>query len=189
MLNGFFCGILPQIFLRLKFFMNNLVYLLLGGNQGNVKESFAQTLLLIEEFVGNVVDHSPIYKTEPWGFQCDNPFLNQVIMVNTDLDPGQLLKMVLMIEEKMGRKRESSAGKYSSRPIDIDILFYNDFIIESEDLIVPHPRLHRRNFALIPLNDLSPELCHPLLKKTVAELVISCDDSLSVVKYADETHE
>jgi len=169
--------------------MKNLVYLLLGGNQGNVKESFAQTLALIEEHVGNVVDGSPVYKTEPWGFQSDSPFLNQVIMVKTNLEPDQLLKMIFMIEEKMGRKRNYSEGKYTSRPIDIDILFYNDLVIESEELIVPHPRLHKRNFTLIPLNDLSPDFCHPLLKKTVAELVLSCDDTLTVVRFADETIE
>jgi 2-amino-4-hydroxy-6-hydroxymethyldihydropteridine diphosphokinase len=160
--------------------MENQVYLLLGGNQGDVRSIFSQTLELIHLSVGKVKTLSPVYRSEPWGFEASESFLNQVILVNTSLDPEDLLKEILDIERKMGRVRNHQNDKYDSRPIDIDILFYNDNIITSENLIIPHPRLHLRNFTLVPLNDISPDFCHPVFKKTISDLVKTCDDKLGV---------
>jgi 2-amino-4-hydroxy-6-hydroxymethyldihydropteridine diphosphokinase len=160
--------------------MENQVYLLLGGNQGDVKKIFSQTLELIQSSVGKVKTLSPVYRSEPWGFEASESFLNQAILVETELDPEDLLKEILAIEKKMGRVRDNANGKYSSRPIDIDILFYNDSIIYSRDLIVPHPRLHLRNFTLVPLNDISPDFYHPVLKKTISDLLKICKDKHGV---------
>jgi len=160
--------------------MRNQVYLLLGGNQGDVKKIFLQTLELIQLSVGKVKTLSPVYRSEPWGFEASKSFLNQVVIVNTALDPEDLLKEIHDIEKKMGRERDDQSGRYSSRPIDIDILFYNDSIINSHELVVPHPRLHLRNFTLIPLNDISPGFYHPVFKKTISDLVKTCDDKLGV---------
>jgi len=160
--------------------MENQVYLLLGGNQGDVRSVFLQTLGLIRASVGTIKTLSPVYRSEPWGFETGESFLNQVVIVNTALDPEDLLKEILDIEKKMGRVRNDENGKYSSRPIDIDILFYNDIIINSHDLIVPHPRLHLRNFTLVPLNDISPDFYHPVFKRTISDLVKTCDDKLGV---------
>lgn len=160
--------------------MENQVYLLLGGNQGDVGRAFSQTLELIRASVGSIKTLSPVYRSEPWGFEASESFLNQVVIVNTALDPEDLLKEILDIEKKMGRERDDQSDRYSSRPIDIDILFYNDSIINSHDLVVPHPRLHQRNFTLIPLNDISPGFYHPVFKKTISDLVKTCDDKLGV---------
>lgn len=160
--------------------VENQVYLLLGGNQGDVRRVFSQTLELIRASVGKVKTLSPVYRSEPWGFEAGESFLNQVIIVETTLDPEELLKEILDIEKKMGRVRNDQYGRYSSRPIDIDILFYNDSIINSHDLIVPHPRLHLRKFTLIPLNDISPDFYHPVFKRTISDLVKNCDDKLDV---------
>ena len=160
--------------------MENQVYLLLGGNQGDVGRAFSQTLELIRASVGSIKTLSPVYRSEPWGFEASESFLNQVVIVNTALDPEDLLKEILDIEKKMGRERDDQSGRYSSRPIDIDILFYNDSIINSHDLVVPHPRLHLRNFTLVPLNDISPGFYHPVFKKTISDLVKTCDDKLGV---------
>lgn len=156
------------------------MYLLLGGNQGDVGRAFSQTLELIRASVGSIKTLSPVYRSEPWGFEASESFLNQVVIVNTALDPEDLLKEILDIEKKMGRERDDQSDRYSSRPIDIDILFYNDSIINSHDLVVPHPRLHQRNFTLIPLNDISPGFYHPVFKKTISDLVKTCDDKLGV---------
>ena len=160
--------------------MENQVYLLLGGNQGDVRKTFSQTLELIQLSVGKVKTLSPVYRSEPWGFKASESFLNQVVIVYTALDPEELLKEILDIEKKMGRVRDDHHSKYLSRTIDIDILFYNDRIINSHDLIVPHPRLHLRNFTLVPLNAISPDFYHPVFKRTISDLVKNCDDKLDV---------
>ncbi len=160
--------------------MNNLVYLLLGGNQGDVRSIFATAR---EQFVlqlGREVSASALYQTEPWGFTADKPFLNQVVLLETLIAPGPLLEKVLQIEKDLGRLRVEGVQGYVSRPVDIDILFYNDDVISSKELTVPHPRLHQRNFTLFPLNDIAPELLHPVLHKTISELKLTCEDTLKV---------
>ncbi len=163
----------------------NLAYLLLGGNQGNIQNIFTRAIDMLGVSAGCIQDISPLYKTEPWGFQSKDVFLNQVITIKTDLSPKKLLKEVLVVEEKLGRTREKNSNGYQSRPIDIDILFYNDERIKHKDLIVPHPKLHLRNFTLAPLNDIAPGLKHPVLNKTISELFHACDDKLSAIRCSD----
>ncbi|MFN2394050.1 MAG: 2-amino-4-hydroxy-6-hydroxymethyldihydropteridine diphosphokinase [Bacteroidales bacterium] len=165
--------------------MKNLAYLLLGGNQGNIRRIFSQAIDMLYISVGPVQDISPLYKTEPWGFQSEDAFLNQVITIQTDLSPDMLLKEVLIIEEKLGRSRQDNSNGYKSRTIDIDILFYNDEIIKRRDLIIPHPKLHLRKFTLAPLNDIAPGLNHPVLNKTISELIRTCDDKHSAIRISD----
>lgn len=165
--------------------MNNLVYLLLGGNQGNIRKIFSQTIDMLNASIGPVQEISPLYKTEPWGFQSKNSFLNQVVAIKTVFSPEKLLNKVQVIEEKFGRARQDISNGYQSRPLDIDILFYNDEIINREDLVVPHPKLHLRKFTLAPLNDIAPDLNHPVLNKSISELFRRCDDKLSVIRCID----
>ncbi len=167
----------PAILLRNTMQKNsNTVYLLLGGNLGNVRELFQRALNEIGELVGVITRQSPVYKTEPWGFHSEHHFLNQVVCVVTRHTPERVLSEILTIEKKLGRQRNGS--EYDSRPIDIDILFYNNCVIHTKNLTVPHPRLHLRNFALKPLNDISPQWVHPVLGKTVSELLYTCEDTM-----------
>lgn len=160
---------------------HNNAFLLFGGNQGNVLDKFKSVLQMLIANNMQVLDISPVYKTQSWGFHTKVDFFNQVVKIHTHLAPHDLLKWVLQAEEKLGRKR--SDKKYSSRSIDIDILFYEDFVFNSKDLIIPHPRLHLRNFTLVPLNDIAPDWMHPVLKKTVTELLYQSKDDLKVTLY------
>lgn len=158
----------------------NKVFLLLGGNQGNVFETFALARQEIIQRVGPVSLSSSLYQSEPWGFEADNLFLNQVLLVETMLEPAELLQTVLEIETSLGRTR--LAGVMESRSIDIDILFYNQQIIINTGLEIPHPRLHLRRFTLLPLAEIAPEMVHPLFGKTVSEILVSCNDTLTAFK-------
>ncbi|NLF43793.1 MAG: 2-amino-4-hydroxy-6-hydroxymethyldihydropteridine diphosphokinase [Bacteroidales bacterium] len=159
----------------------NTVYLLLGGNTGLVLEHFTQAIGEINKRVGTVTAQSPIYESEAWGFSSELKFFNQVIVVDTLLDENQVLKDILDIERMLGRIRNNCSEGYQSRPIDIDILFYNNLICNCPDLTLPHPRLHLRRFTLSPLNDIAPQLVHPVLNKTIHELFESCPDYSDVV--------
>lgn len=159
--------------------MGNITYLLLGGNEGAVSQAFLSALVLIEQKVGSVKAQSSIYSSPAWGFESENDFLNQIVKVETDFSPEILLEKILQIESVLGRKRNGSG--YSSRPIDIDILFYNDLVINSENLTIPHPRLHLRNFTLYPLCDIAPDYMHPVFLLSVCQLKENCPDN-SVVK-------
>ena len=153
----------------------NKAILGLGTNLGDREKNLFTTLGHITEQVGRVVKISPVYETEPWGFESEDTFLNAVILVETNLKPCSLLGRLLMIEAFMGRLREGKS--YSSRIIDIDILFFSDSIINEGDLVVPHPKLHLRRFVLTPLSDIEPELIHPVIKKTISELLAECEDN------------
>ncbi len=158
--------------------MRNIIYLLLGGNEGSVSQNFLSALSYIEKRIGEVIEKSPIYISQPWGFDSEQDFLNQVIMVKTDLSPQNVLQYVLEIENILGRKRIGSG--YSSRSLDIDILFYNNLILNSQNLIIPHPRLHLRKFTLNPLNDIAPDLIHPVFKQSISQLKQNCQDNCTV---------
>lgn len=161
------------------------VYLLLGSNMGDRQRFLQEATRLLQERVGTVLKPSSIYETEPWGFTNKNNFLNQVLLVETSLNPYELLKVIKAIETKLGRIRKTQ--RYSPRCIDIDILFYNDEVYFSDDLVIPHPRLYDRMFTLVPLNEIAPDYLHPILKKTIRELVILCNDKLMVKKYSKNT--
>jgi 2-amino-4-hydroxy-6-hydroxymethyldihydropteridine diphosphokinase len=158
------------------------VFIALGGNVGDVAENFHIAVTKIKEMIGAIIKQSSLYKTEPWGNKNQDDFLNQVICVETNLSPGQVLKNILAIEKSMGRNRNKN-NQFAPRNIDIDILFYDGKVINSDDLIIPHPRLHLRNFVLTPLVEIAPHLIHPVLNKTVDDLVKISGD-VSVVSKA-----
>lgn len=159
--------------------MNN-TYLLLGSNMGNSKASLDKAIAQIEKKIGAVTRKSGLYSTAAWGNTKQPDFLNQVIIVETKLSAWQTMQTILDIEKKMGRIR---TVKNAPRVIDIDILFFNKEIIEQEHLSIPHPQIQNRRFVLVPLNQLSPNLKHPLLNKTVHQLLINCPDTLNVKKF------
>lgn len=157
------------------------VFFLIGGNLGNREEILQNTVTQIENKVGEVIKLSSVYETAPWGFSHEQNFLNQVVVVETDLSPIAVLDRTQGIELDLGRKRKKN--RYSERTIDIDILFYDLDIIDSERLEVPHPRMAERKFALIPLKEIASNLKHPVFNKSVAELLEVCPDKLEVVKH------
>lgn len=156
----------------------NKAYLLIGGNMGNRQQNLGRAVDLLNA-LGAVNARSGLYETEAWG-KTDQPvFLNQAILLETTLPARELLRAVLSIEEKMGRKR---AEKYGPRIIDIDILFYNREIVKEEGLTIPHPEVQNRRFALEPLREIAAEWEHPVLKKTIRQLLKECPDKLAVKK-------
>ena len=146
------------------------VYLGLGTNLGNREENVARAISLIDERVGQVLRQSTLIETEPWGFESENKFLNGVILVETELTPRQILNTVKTIEWDMGRRplekstiyslkykskvKKKSNSRYTDRPIDIDILLYDDLTVDEPDLKIPHPLMHQRDFVMIPLNEI-----------------------------------
>lgn len=158
------------------------VFIGLGGNVGNVSENFDTAIEKIKELIGPVIKQSSLYKTEPWGNKNQDDFLNQVVCVETNLKPDKVLKNILAVEKIMGRNRNKD-NQFAPRTIDIDILFYGKKIINRNNLIIPHPRLHLRNFVLTPLMEIAPGLMHPILNKKIKDLFKNNTD-LSVVKKA-----
>ncbi len=163
--------------------MMTKVYLLLGGNLGNKREIFAQAKQLISQQIGRVTGQTAIYETEPWGFESSDLFWNQVLEITTTLTPVEVLAQTQQIENTLGRIRKSD--QYVSRIIDIDILFIDDLVLQTEKLIIPHPRIQERRFALVPLCELVPALLHPVFEKTIAQLLNDCPDKLNVEKVTE----
>lgn len=154
------------------------LYLLLGGNLGDKSQVFKETTKLINEKVGKITRQSHIYETEPWGFESSDLFWNQVLELAVLISPQEVLNSTQKIEHLLGRTRE--AQHYDSRIIDIDILFYGDQIISLENLTIPHPRIQDRKFALVPLNEIAPDLIHPVFQKSMGQLLLECPDQLRV---------
>ena len=151
-------------------FDNHIVYLALGSNLGerleNLKEAIAS---LSPQMMVKAKSH--VYETPPWGYEDQPPFLNQVLKAQTYLQPEPLLKHIKRLEIALGRKASFPNGP---RLIDIDILFYDDLVLNTPALNLPHPRLHERGFVLLPLMDIAPDLVHPLTNKSVREMIASC---------------
>jgi len=160
----------------------NEAYLCLGGNIGDRELALHTALLKIKENVGEIIALSNIFETEAWGVDNQQAYLNQCIHIKTNLSANDLIDTLLEVEKNLGRKRTISET-YEPRTIDIDILFYNNEVIESPKLIVPHPRLHLRKFVLIPLNEIAPNYLHPILNKTIFNLLSNCEDSSEVKSY------
>jgi 2-amino-4-hydroxy-6-hydroxymethyldihydropteridine diphosphokinase len=158
-----------------------IVFLGIGTNLGNRESNLEEAVARIREYIGLVLDSSSIYETEPWGFHAKDEFLNKVVKVNTELTPSGLLGRILMIESLLGRVR--GQVRYSSRLIDIDILLYEDLIVEEESLKIPHPLLQQRKFVLVPLCEIASEIIHPVMKKSIAELLEICEDKSEVKKF------
>ena len=151
----------------------NRVALLIGGNQGDRQALIQQATALIQERIGTVAAASRIYETAPWGtFDSPQPdFLNMALLVETTLTSHEVLRESLAIEAELGRVRKAGSRLYSGRPMDIDLIFYNNEVIETPELTIPHPRMHQRQFVLEPLAEIMPEYRHPVLHKTVHELL------------------
>ena len=146
------------------------VYLALGSNLGNKKENIEQAYASISDRIGQIVQKSSLYETNPEGFDSENGFINTVCHVKTLLNPEGVLDVAEIIEFEMGRRVKSENRVYSDRTIDIDLLFFDDHVITSPRLIIPHPHLHERTFVLEPLAEIAPDLVHPFLKKSISEL-------------------
>lgn len=156
------------------------VYFLLGSNLGDRKTYLKEASVELQREVGKLLKRSSIYETESWGVEGLPHYLNQVIILQTVLQPMAILEKTKAIEENLKRER---TNKWHSRTIDIDILFFGETILDSADLKIPHPELHNRLFTLAPLEELEPEFVHPILKKTMRELKRDVDDRLLVKKY------
>ena len=159
------------------------LYILLGGNLGDKQLIFSEARAMLSQQVGTITNQSAIYETEPWGFESTDIFWNQAIETSTDLSPEEVLQQTQQIEQALGRIRK--ANQYNSRTIDIDILFYDDQIIQTKNLVVPHPRIQERKFALAPLSEINPELIHPIFLKNIQQLLEECTDPLKVEKVTE----
>lgn len=155
------------------------LYLGLGSNLGNKIENIQKACDYIAQEVDTIISFSSLYQTEAWGNVEQDDFINQVIRLYSDLEPTFLLKTLLNIEEKIGRIRDE---KWGPRLIDIDLLYYGKFVIDRDDLIIPHPELTERKFVLTPLVEIAPDFQHPIFKLSNKELLDFCGDSRKVVK-------
>ena len=157
----------------------NLAYLLIGGNLGNRSANLQNALHQIEKNCGKILDLSAIYETAAWGLSNQPSFYNQALSIQTNLEPKALMEQLLAIETNMGRIRSIKLGP---RLIDLDILLIDQLILNTETLILPHPLMEQRRFALLPLAEIAPNLMHPILQKTIQELLMHCSDQLDVQK-------
>jgi 2-amino-4-hydroxy-6-hydroxymethyldihydropteridine diphosphokinase len=163
--------------------MENGIFLGIGGNEGLRWRFMNSAKELIEQHGCKILEASSVYESPAWGFESELPFLNQVIRIQTDLEPLELLGILHQIESNLGRVRSES--QYSSRTIDIDLLFYHQVIIDLPQIQVPHPRLQLRKFVLEPMCELAPDFMHPILCQTMLELNIRCEDA-SICRIVEE---
>ena len=157
--------------------MEEKIVLLLGSNVGDRKENLERAVLELTVEFGQSLMESSIYVTEPWGLKEQDTYLNQVVIFETALRPERVLETILEIEKRMGRERTK---KWGPRIIDIDILFYDDLIYESEILKIPHPNMEMRRFVLVPLCELLSQMEHPLFGVSIKKLLDKCPDSCKV---------
>ena len=151
------------------------VYLGLGTNLGDKENNLNLAMDEIRKRVGEITSLSAFYATDPWGFDSQNSFLNAVCKAHTTLSPFEVLSTTQAIEKDLGRIRKSVGGQYSDRPIDIDILLYDNLIIDTPQLSIPHPLMHKRLFVMEPLTEIAPELVHPVLQQTMKELLLMAE--------------
>lgn len=162
-----------------------------GSNSGNKKELITQAICRLSS-AGQIVLSSSFYETAPWGFECDEHFLNQITVFKTSLSPVDFLRLCLDTEKQLGRVRQTNGPRYSSRTIDIDLLFCDSLILDTPELILPHPRICERNFVLVPLAEIMPDFRHPVSEKTIARLLEESPDQSAVKKLessAESTHQ
>lgn len=158
--------------------MNN-AYLLIGGNMGDRMEYLRKAIVYVEQCCGHIVQRSPVYSTAAWGLQDQPDFYNQALHLQTEMEASQLMQELLQIEKTLGRIRNEKLGP---RVIDIDILLFDHQVIDIHDLQVPHPRMHLRRFVLEPLNEIAPDIIHPIFQKDINTLLQECTDELDVHK-------
>ena len=158
----------------------HLQYLLLGSNLGDRKKQLDEAISMINKRIGPVMKQSSFYETEPWGFSSDEFFLNIALQIVTALTPEEVMQKTGEIEKGFGRERSGTG--YSSRIMDIDILFYDDLVMDQDTLKIPHPLIQDRAFVLVPVNEIAPDLLHPVFGKTIHELLLDCPDNKGVRK-------
>jgi len=155
----------------------NDVYLLLGSNLGDRLQVMQTARELIQKEIGEIHAISSVYETAPWGVLDQPAFLNQVVKIQTELEPEEVLRIILEIEHELGRVRYE---RWGARVIDIDILYFRNLILNSARLTIPHPRLHERRFTLAPLAEIAPDYVHPVLNRSSLQLLASCPDDSEV---------
>ena len=155
------------------------VYFSIGSNKGNRSGLINEAIDKIDIIIGKVVQKSSIYETKSWGFNSNN-FYNICILLESTLAPELILNKILTIEKDMGRLK--TTDQYSDRCIDIDILFFDNMIVNSKSLEIPHPRIQLRKFVLTPMLELTPDLIHPILNKSIRQLELECDDKDQPIK-------
>ncbi len=164
----------------------SIVFLGLGSNLGDKNLNLNQAIQLIGMEAGEILNISSFYESLSWGFESGNIFLNAVVVISTELTPLDLLNETQRIERKIGRKEKTKKG-YADRVIDVDILFYDNQLINLPQLTIPHPHVHKRDFVLMPLSEIAPELVHPVLKKTMKQLCAEITDETTVLKSENQS--
>ena len=159
----------------------NEAYLCLGGNLGNCITTFTNACAHIQQ-LAKLMAQSSVYQSQAWGMNDAPDFYNQVIKIQTKLSAKELMQFVLGIEKTLGREREALLTGYQNRVIDIDIIFYNTEVLKTDTIEIPHPQMHLRNFVLQPLSEIAPNYIHPVLKKSIIELLKLCPDKGEVKK-------
>ena len=157
------------------------ITVIFGSNTGDRQKTIEKAEALLSERAGILLKSSSYYETEPWGFECNDSFLNRIATFDTSLSPQEFLDICLDIEQELGRIRLDRA-RYQSRTIDIDLLFCDSLSLNTPQLIVPHPRLAERNFVLVPLCEIMPDFIHPVLRKSIRQLLDICPDNCKVVR-------
>ena len=160
-----------------------IVYFSLGSNEGDRLKFLVMATKLIARLVGEVMQYSSVIESEPWGFNTETKFYNMVLSVETEYTPQQVLTKILDIEASLGRIRYKKV--YTNRIIDIDILVYNEEIINGNNLIIPHPLMHKRKFVLQPLAEMAADLIHPVFKTSVSELLLELNEPNPISKVVD----
>lgn len=159
------------------------VFLSIGGNLGNKRANFDKVYTHIQNELGCIVLRSSVYETPAWGFESEDPFWNQVLCIETHLNPSEILENIKKIDAAFGRKRMREG--YSSREMDVDILYFDDQIINAENLTIPHPLLHKRFFVLVPLAEIVSRFVHPVLKLNSVEMLNRCEDKSEIRKVSE----
>ncbi len=165
----------------LQIIMEIIATIILGSNKGDRLALLDEAVCNIEKEIGFVCEKSSVFESEPWGYDDKTSYYNQVVKVKTALEPEALLQSCLKIETLLGRKRSGTG--YEARTMDIDILFFGDEVIHSETLIIPHEHIASRKFVLMPLAEIMPDFQHPVLKKSMKDLLEACQDIGWVIRY------
>ena len=158
----------------------NTVYIQLGSNIGERESFITKSMHKVEADIGKIITASSIFETTAWGNENQNNFLNSVIEIKTPFDAFTILQKSQEIENNLGRER---SDKWGERTIDIDILFYNNKIINTKELTIPHPLIQKRKFVLVPLSEIAPSYKHPILRKNISTLLSECKDTQKVLDY------